>query len=171
MRLSVQLNFLTLAVATTAASAMLCSCGANEKEVVFQSGGMTHTMTSGNAINISGLPVPIYPNAKPSGQVQASGDSDDSKFLMLASADKVEQISDFYNKELRSQGWQVSETVRQPGVINLAASKNDMESSVMISDNADGNTSITIAVGKITQGTPQMSGKVFTPDKLNPPTD
>jgi hypothetical protein len=161
------------AVMVTALTALaLCSCGGNEKEVVFQSGGMTHTFTTGNATDTKNFPLPIYPNAKASGEVQAKGDPEDnSKFLLLSSADKVDQVSEFYNSQLKAQGWEVNETVKQPTLVNLGAHKNDIEASVMISEDADGKTTISLAVSNETKGTPKMSDQVFTPDKLNPPTD
>lgn len=159
-----------LLVAGTAALA-LCACG-NSKEVAFDSGGVKHVFTAGESTTTAGFILPIYPNAVTNGAVQASGDADDaSKFMMLNSTDSVEKIRTFYLDKLKSEGWVVAESLHQPTLVNIGVSKEQLDGSVMLSADADGKTTITLAVGRHSDEVPKVSDETFTPDKMNPPTD
>lgn len=171
MSLSVR-SFCAVVAITCAALFSLSGCGSNEKEVTFKSGGITQTFTDGTSTKTQDFPLPIYPNAKPTGEVQASNDGDEnSKFLMLASNDKVEDITNFYDSKLKSDGWTVNTKLKEPQLVNLSATKNDLDASVMVSADADGKATISIAISKQSNDAPKATGKVFTPDNLNPPTD
>jgi hypothetical protein len=143
-----------------------------QKDASFESGGVNHKFSSGETTDTKDFPITIYPQANPIGANQTSGDADDnSRFLMLATSDPVEKVREFYVDALKNGGWVVNETVRQTTLVNLGATKNDSDASVMISANADGKTTISMAVSKKTEGIPKLSGHAFTPDKMNPPTD
>ncbi len=172
MRLSS--GFQAVVAAGLAAFALSACGGSNDKEVSFKSGGMTHTFSAGQATNTQDFPLPIYPNAEKTGEVQASGDEDDSKFLMLSSNDSVDKVGEFYKTKLTADGWSVTDRFRQGDkLVNLNATKDKQEASVMISAGGEGNsaTTITISVGKQSNDGAVQTGQNFTPDKLNPPTD
>jgi hypothetical protein len=149
---------------------LLTACGQDNHEVSFKSGGMTHTFADGKAAG-KDFPLPLYPNAQTAGAVAAKGDGDeDSDFMMLSSTDPVDKISSFYNDKLKEAGWTVKQNAFTPQLLQLNAKKPGYEASVQISSD-DKQSSITLSFSKETAGTPKMTGQVFTPDKLNPPTD
>lgn len=148
---------------------MLAACS-KSSEVSFQSGGVTHTFAEGGDATKQGFILPIYPGAKASGGVEAKDSSESSHFLLLNSTDPVAKISEYYQNELKKQGWQVTQQQMLPALVNIGAKKEELEASVMISGE-DKNTSITLSVSRAPEGTPAVTDQVFTPDKLNPPTD
>lgn len=148
---------------------LLAGCGSSS-EVSFQSGGMTHTMAEGGDATKQGFLLPIYPGAKPSGKVEAKGNAESSHFLLLNSDDPVNKISDFYQQELKKDGWEISQQQVLPNLVNLAAKKDQLEASVMVSGE-DKTSSITLSVSRAPEGTPVVTDQTYTPDKLNPPTD
>ena len=151
-------------------SALLTGCGSNEKQVSFNSGGVTHTFTEGKSVH--DFPIPIYPKAQATGSVEAKGDADEnSKFLMLTSDDKVDPISKFYQDKLKEDGWTVSQNSVLPSLVNIAAKKNDMEASVMVSAQDGQKTSISLSISKESKEATKMPVGNFVPDKMNPPTD
>lgn len=152
-------------------SSLLFTACSSHQEVSYQSGGMTHTFAEGKGAVPDNFPLPVYPGATPTGSVSAQGDADEnSKFLMLSSADPVSKISDFYQAELKKGGWTVTNNQVLPSLVNIAASKQDLEASVMLSGDGQ-KTTISISLSKEPKGTPAPTSQTFTPDKLNPPTD
>jgi hypothetical protein len=150
------------------AAVTLSGCANNEKEVSFKSGGVTHVFTEGEAAKAGGFPLPLYPNATPTGKVQTNDDN--ASFMILSSPDKLEQVSSFYTNKLKVDGWTVNNTATMPQMVNISATKQDVEANVMLGVDND-KTTITLAVSKEPQGTPTPSTETYTPDKLNPPTD
>ncbi len=152
-------------------SALVFSACSQSPEVSYHSGGMTHTFAEGKGAVPDNLPVPVYPGATPSGSVSVQGsDDEDSKFVLLSSTDPVNKIADYYQEELKKAGWTVVSTQVLPALVNLAAKKQDLEASVMLSGDGQ-KTSISISVNKESKVTPVPTSQTFTPDKLNPPTD
>jgi len=132
---------------------------------------MTHTFAEGSESKIKDFPLPIYPNAQPTGSVTAQGDDqENSSFMMLSSADSLSQVGDFYSQKLQEDGWTIHATTRMPKMVNISATRKDMEANVMVGLDSE-KTTITLAVSKELEGVPKVSDEPYTPDKLNPPTD
>ncbi len=148
---------------------LLAACN-KSSEVSFQSGGMTQTFAEGGDATKQGFLLPIYPGATPSGGVEAKGNAESSHFLLLNSPDPVNKISDFYQQQLKKDGWAITQQQMLPDLVNFAAKKDQLEASVMVSGE-DKTSSITLSVSRAPEGTPEVSDQTFTPDKLNPPTD
>lgn len=167
MRFNAVLSLLTI---TTAASVLLTACGAKEKEVSFQSGGMTHKMTAGESVDTKAFPLPVYPGAEPTGAVSANQADENSSFMMLSSVDKMDKVESFYTEKLKAEGWTVNATTPMQNAVNISISKKDMEGNVMLGVDGD-KTTITLAVSKESADPAKMTTETYTPDKLNPPTD
>lgn len=149
---------------------VIAGCAATDT-VSYNSMGVKQTMTAGKESDLKNFPLPVYPNAKSTGSVAAKGDSGDhSQFLMIASPDAVDKVSEYYQSELKKQGWTVENTSVMPALHNLQAHKDAQEANVMISADGD-HTSITMSVCEAIQGVPEMSKNNYVPDMLNPPTD
>jgi hypothetical protein len=169
MRFSALVPVITIA---TCAVISLSGCGNNEKEVSFKSGGVTHTFSEGEAAKTPSFPLPLYPNAQASGSVTAKGDGDEnSSFMILSSIDPIEKVSTFYTDKLKSDGWTVNATTTMPKMVNISASKNDVEGNVMLGVDDASKTTITLAVSKESSTPTKVTNETYTPDKLNPPTD
>src|SRR3990167_2475852 len=153
-------------------SCLLTACTSSKKEVSFQSGGMTHTFAEGQGSVPSGFPLPVYPGSATTGSVSAEGakDVEQTKFLMLSSADPVEKVSTFYQSQLKASGWTVESVQTFPKLVSISASRADLESNIMVS--ADINkTTISLSVSKnvALEGPESASSGVYMPDKLTPP--
>lgn len=159
-----------LPVASALSAGLLLSACSSGDRVSYDSGGVTHTFQAGSDAAKVGFPIPVYPNAKVPGSVGTQGGDEMGNFMMLTSSDPVEKIRDYYQKELTKAGWQVKELQLAKELVNLAAHKDKLEASVMVS--GDGNsTSITLTVAREPEGEPKVTNEIFIPDKLNPPTD
>jgi hypothetical protein len=168
-------TLINLLLALPIAGASLGGC-AMQESVTFKSNGTTETFTQGQAALSTSCPLPVYPGAKAAGSKVSEGDAkENDAVLMLRSKDSVDKVGQFYEQRLKTDGWKVESNTALPGnVINLSASKGDLEGNVMLAKDQDGQTSINLEVSHAAEGQP---GKVFTntqtlsPDKLNPPTD
>jgi hypothetical protein len=152
------------------ASILLGACSAGE-QVSYQSGGMTHTFIAGKDANKGNFALPVYPNARATGEVQAKSKDDENSFRMLTSSDPLSKISEFYLAELKKNGWKVSQQTVLPTQVNISARKDKLEGSIMLSGDEHNKTSITLSVSVESEGIPEVSREVFAPDKVNPPTD
>jgi hypothetical protein len=169
MRFSAVMPVITIAMC---AAISLSSCGNNEKEVSFKSGGVTHTFSEGDAAKSSNFPLPLYPKATPTGSVTAKGDGDEnSSFMILTSPDTLDAVSTFYSDKLKADGWTVNVTTKMPTMVNISASKKDVEGNVMLGIDDANKTTITLAVSKESSTPTKVGTGTYTPDKLNPPTD
>lgn len=168
--LKVQQKNVSLAVII--ATLLLSSCSSSQ-EVSYKSGGMTQTFVSGkDTISAEkSFLLPIYPNSKPTGEVQAKSEEEQNSFLMLSSPDPVSKVSDFYQAELKKGGWELHQNQMLSELVNLTAKKDRLEGSIMISSDGKNQTSISLSVNVEPEGTPEVSKDEFVPDKLNPPTD
>jgi hypothetical protein len=156
---------------TAAACLALTACGNNEKEVSFKSAGVTHRFSEGEETKTANFPLPIFPNASPIGAKQIEGDQNDHEnFMVLSSTAKLNEVSEFYTKKLKEDGWTLNANTNMPQMVNISASKKDLEANVMLGTDAD-KTTITLAVSKEPEGVPKVTDENYTPDKLNPPTD
>ena len=165
--LRLKLNFLSAGVIPICL--LITSCSSAE-QVSYQSGGMTQTFVAGRDAGGTSFLLPIYPGAKPTGEVQGKSDEDQNSYLILISSDPVNKIAEFYKKELKDKGWTIGQQQMLPELVNIQAKKDKLDGSIMIS--ADGkNTSISLSVSVEPEGTPEVSKEDFNPDKINPPTD
>lgn len=161
---------MTAALCTCAAIMTLSACNSS-KEVSFQSGGVKQTFASGHEATDEAFPLPMYPAAQPSGSVGSQGDANDnSKFLMLTSQDAVSKIGDFYEAEMKKEGWNIVSLNTLPSMINISAEKDNLEGSVMVTGDGE-NTTIKLQVGNKVEGVPSPSTAPNATDQLNPPTD
>lgn len=167
MRALAGTSLLTLFVGS---ALLLVACGSSEKQVSFDSAGMTHTMAEGESVKKNDFPLPVYPNAQPTGSVSAKGTDEHSSFMMLSSSDSLSKVSEFYSEKLKEDGWTVNATTSMPNMVNISASKKDLEGNVMVGLDSD-KTTITLAVSKEPATIPDVTGQTYTPDKINPPTD
>lgn len=152
------------------ASMTLAACSTDDK-VSYQSGGMTQTFVGGKEAAKENFLLPLYPNAKSTGEVQANGQEEQNSFRMLATSDPINKVSEFYLSELKKNGWTVSQQQVLPALVNLNAKKDKLEGSIILSADEHKNTTITLSVAVEPEGTPEVSKDTFNPDKINPPTD
>ena len=153
------------------ASMTLAACSGSDDKVSYQSGGMTQTFVGGKEAEKQSFLLPIYPNAKSTGEVQASSQEEQNSFRMLATSDPISKVSEYYLAELKKTGWTVSQQQVLPTLVNLNAKKDKLEGSIMLSADEHKNTTITLSVAVEPEGTPEVSKDAFNPDKINPPTD
>lgn len=153
------------------ASILLCACSGGGQEVSYESGGMTHKFTDGKDATKAPFLLPIYPNAKATGEVQSEGNGDDNSFMMLSSTDPVSKVAEYYKSELQKQGWTVNQQQMLPNLVNMSAKKEKLDGSIMLSGDDSNKTTINLSVSVAQEGTPEVSKDDFSPDKLNPPTD
>jgi len=164
-------NFAFFALAISIA---LTSCG-NQQEVSFKSGGMTHTFAEGKAAIPKDFDKLVYPEASTTGSVSAEGDNDQeqAKFLMLSSNDPTEQISKWYQDQLKATEWSVDKVETASKIVSISGHKSNLEINVMIAQEGP-KTSISLSLGKPLDGAgdeKDSSSDNYTPDKVTPPTD
>ena len=158
----------------TAIGFTLVGCG-NDKEAVYKSGGMTHTMAEGKDAVPKDFPLPLYPNAAPTGSVSAQGAGDEqTKYLILSTPDSIDKVSEYYQGELKSAGWDVGNVQVAPKLVSISATKKDkdLDSNVMIADDG-GKTTISLQSTKSVEikKEDEEPSENFTPNKVTPPTD
>jgi hypothetical protein len=154
-----------------AAAIFVCACG-NEKEVTFKSGGMTHTFAEGQDATPKDFPLPIYKGAVATGSVSAEGDNNEqSKFLMLSTADPLDKVSEYYQRELKGRGWQIENVQTWAKLVSISAKQKDLEANVMLADDG-GKTTISLSAGRAVEDkTEESDAENYKPEKLNLPTD
>ncbi|MBX9686021.1 MAG: hypothetical protein K2X27_04925 [Candidatus Obscuribacterales bacterium] len=152
------------------ASILLAACSSGE-QVSYQSGGMTHTFKTGQTNKGINFALPVYPNAKASGEVQSQDHEEQNSFLLLSSSDPLSKISEYYLSELKKEGWTITQQQVQDSLANISAKKDKLEGSVMLSADGNSSTTINLSVSTEEEGVPEVSKEEYTPDKLNPPTD
>lgn len=168
---SQRLKQFNIALGSLLSILLITSCSSNQEEVSYQSGGMTQTFVAGKDAGGKQFLLPIYPNAKPSGEVQAKSEEEQNSFMMLSSTDPVSKIAEYYKTELKNNGWTIGQQQMLPELVNINAKKDKLEGSIMVSSDGKDKTSISLSVNVEPEGTPEVSKDDFTPDKLNPPTD
>jgi len=153
----------------------LSSCG-NQKEVSFKSGGMTHTFAEGQDAVPKDFPLPIYPGATTSGSVSAGGeDQEHSQFLMLASNDSMDKISEFYQAQLKDKGWEIDKVDTSPKLVSIDAHKDKLQANAELVEDSDSDkTTISLQVSQQSDNPKddsEAAAENFKPDKVTPPTD
>ena len=146
----------------------LSACNSGQ-QVSYNSGGMTHTWEDSKDA-AKDFPLPIYPNSKPSSAIKASGDGDNSEFMILISPDPVKTVVQYYSDELPKKGWKVS-SLESPNSVNMTAVKEGQQAGIMVSLDDKNQTSITLAMSDEPEGVPKVTDPNYVPDTLNPPTD
>ncbi|HEY9785029.1 MAG TPA: hypothetical protein V6D17_06465 [Candidatus Obscuribacterales bacterium] len=156
----------------SSAALSLSACGGNDKQVSYKSGGMTHTIQEGEGAVPQEFSKLIYPNAQATGSVSAEGnDQEQSKFAMLSCTTPVDDVSKWYQDQLRENGWEITNVQPLPKMVSISAKKGEVEMNVMIADDG-GKTTISLSLGKTIEATPDESeADNYTPDKVTPPTD
>ena len=154
-----------------AAMVLLGACG-NDRDVQYKSGGMTHTIAQGNDVKIpEEFKKLIYPNSETTGAVLADGQQEQSKFLMLSCKSPIDDVSRWYQDQLRTEGWKVDKVETEPKMVQMSGEKEELEINVMISEE-DGKTTVSISAGKSAEGAPEeVDADNFQPNKITPPTD
>jgi hypothetical protein len=151
----------------------LTSC-ASQRDSTYQSGGMTHTFAAGKAAIPKDFDKLVYPEAATTGSVSAEGDNDQeqSKFLMLSSSDPTDQISKWYQEQLKAASWSVDKVETASKIVSISGHKSNLEINVMIAQEGP-KTSISLSLGKQLEGSTEEkdSTETYTPDKVIPPTD
>jgi hypothetical protein len=150
---------------------MLSACGSGDDKVSYQSGGLTHTFVSAKEASKQTFLLPLYPNAKTTGEVQAQGQEEQNSFMILSTSDPVDKVTEYYLTELKKSGWIVSQQQVLPALVNLNARKDKLEGSIMLSADEHKQTTINLSVAVEPEGTPELSKEQVIPDKTNPPTD
>ena len=161
-----------LALVLVAFVALAAGCS-NDKEVSYKSAGMTQTFSEGKDAIPKDFALPLYPGAQPTGSVSAEGEgSEQSKYVILSTADPIDKVSDFYQEELKKQGWTLQPTQIQSKLISITGTMKGLDSNVMISDDG-GKTTISLQLVRTveTKKEDEETNENFTPDKVTPPTD
>jgi len=163
-----------IALAAIAIATVISGCSHDDK-VSFNSGGMTHTFAEGKDSVPKDFVLPVYPGATATGSVSADGnDQEQSKFLMLSSADSLDKVSEYYQSSLKDKGWTVDKVdADQPKVISITAHKQTTEANIFLSDDG-GKTTISLSAGKsgdTSKEDAESQSENYSPDKANPPTD
>lgn len=145
---------------------------AQQQEVSFKSGGMTHTIAQGSAAVPKEFEKLIYTDAVPNGSVSAEGDNDEqSKFMTLSSSDSLPNVSKWYQEQLKAQSWQIDGVQEMPKLVSINVHKDALELNVMIAEDGP-KTTISLSLGKqVDTSEDKQPTENYTPDKANPPTD
>jgi hypothetical protein len=145
---------------------------AQQQEISFKSGGMTHTIAPGNSAVPKEFEKLVYPESVATGSVSAEGDNEEqSKFLMLSSTNSMPTVSKWYQDELKAQNWQVDKVQDMPKLVSISGHKDAMEVNVMIAEDG-AKTTISLSAGKqVDTSEDKEPSENYTPDKVNPPTD
>jgi hypothetical protein len=153
----------------------LSACSSTEK-VSYKSGGMTHTWAEGKAAVPKEFEKLVYPEASTTGSVSADGDNDEqSKFLMLTSTKSTEEVSQWYQDQLKNSEWKVDKVeviTETPKLISISGHKADLEMNVMIAEEG-AKTTISMSAGKSLDENNENKepSENYTPDKVTPPGD
>lgn len=151
---------------------VLASCAGSDKNATFKSGGMTQTFAEGKDSVPKDLTELVYPGSTPSGSVSAEDDAKEmSRYMILSSADSMDQIGNWYQDKLKAQGWEIDNTQTMPKLISISGHMKDVELNVNISDDG-GKTTISVQSGRsVDAPADEESIENFTPNKVTPPTD
>jgi hypothetical protein len=155
-------------------SLSLSACGSN-KEVSFDSGGMTHTMRIGAGSVPEDLKELVYPGATASGSQAANDDNKDSndhsKYLNLSSSDSIEKVTSWYEGALKKEGWNIEKNETMGNLVSISGTLKDAEVAINIADDS-GKTSIIVNKSTSLGGIPdEEQVENFKPNKDVPPTD
>lgn len=152
---------------------LLSACG-NKQEVSYKSGGMTQTVAEGQGSIPANFPLPIYPQASPTGSVSAQGQKgdEDSMFLILSTTDDINKVSDYYQKAFKADAWKLENSQTSPELVSLSVTKGNHDGSVTLStDDSKKSTTISLAVSRIDESMQPADAESFSVNKLTPPTD
>jgi len=162
-------------ISLSAVCLLVAGCGGttteSEKQVSFESGGMTHTFSEGEKSVPAVFPLPLYPGAEATGSVQALGANEESKFVVLQSKDSVETIRKYYEDELKKQQWTIKVVVAKPNMAIMTGTKGNLQTSISVNVGDKKSSTISLNVSQEPEGVPKVTNQNYTPDKLNPPTD
>src|SRR6516164_7472592 len=124
----------------------LAGC-AQQHEVSFKSGGMTHTIAQGSAAIPKEFENLIYTDAVPNGSISSEGSNDEqSKFMALSSSDSLTNVSKWYQEQLKVQNWPVDGVQDMPKLVSINAHKDALELNIMIAEDGP-KTTISMNMG------------------------
>jgi hypothetical protein len=91
---------------------------------------------------------PKYPNAS----IQYSGSSnpqtgEEGSAIVFTTSDTLQNVVDFYKKELASSGWKIEQTANVGSSTVISAAKDTRTLGVYISDAGNGQVSVTVGIG------------------------
>jgi hypothetical protein len=90
---------------------------------------------------------PTYPNAQIQSAVTSNPQTGQAgSAVIFITSDSIQAVTDFYKKELATQGWSVEQTVSMGTGTMLAATKDTRDFGVYIADSGDGNVSVSATV-------------------------
>lgn len=172
----IQIQAATTVISVLAIALMLSGCSSSDNNSVsFNSGGMTHKMAEGKDSVPKDFVLPVYPGATATGSVSADGmDQEQSKFLMLSTADSLDKVNEYYQSALKDKGWTIDKVdADQPKIVSITAHSKDMEGNIFLADD-NGKTTINLSAGKsgdTSKEDAESQSENYSPDKTNPPTD
>jgi len=88
--------------------------------------------------------VPVYTGA----EVITSSESGDNFTLALKSTDTVSKVSDYYNGEVKSNGWTIANSSNIAGSTSITATKDGRQLNIVITKDTEGQTAIAIVINK-----------------------
>jgi hypothetical protein len=104
---------------------------------------------------------PIYPGAKPSGTMSGSNSQKDSIgfWVVFSTNDSVDKVKAYYEKEFKSKGWAIDNTMTINNSMTWTITKGDLAGTTVVGlgDNDTG-TMITVMLGSKTDTTTPADG-------------
>lgn len=92
---------------------------------------------------------PIYPNAKPNGNLSTGGSNQEKGiWLLLSTDDDVKKVTDFYSSNLKNNGWEISNTLTVGDTVTWNCSKNGLSGNMAISKGQDNKTAVMITLSQ-----------------------
>jgi len=169
-------RILSARIIGVACALLVVSACSSPDKVAYKSGGMTHTWAEGKAAVPKEFEKLVYPDASTTGSVSADGENEEqSKFLMLTSTKSPEEVSQWYQDQLKNSEWKVDKVevlTETPKLISISGHKADLEMNVMIAEE-NAKTTISMSAGKSLDENNENKepSENYTPDKVTPPTD
>lgn len=167
----VMLRSMALAVVLVSWVVLASGCG-NDKSVTFKSSGMTQTFSEGAEDLPDNLKGFVYPKSSVAGSTSSHDpEGEEAMFLTLSSTDPMDRVSEWYQSNLKSQGWSIDSLDNQGRMINIYGQKDDREINVLIAED-EKKTTISVSQGKAVDDTvDEQDLEKFTPNDLTPPMD
>ena len=134
------------AFGSIALACSLCACSQQQQDekiaVVVQQPTSGFNVASGVMYPLN-FPVPQYPGSKitTSSATGTINSGPSTRALVLTSGDDIYKIADFYQRQLTSEGWQLTRVTSVSNLCNMDLTKGSLKASISIAP-AGGNFSI-----------------------------